>query len=983
MKKSIVFLHSFKSLLFLSFIISAEVSLGQTETDPDLPNFANIGITKEAFLIRRAEAIAAKRGVENGKPFNPMDRFNAIKLMEQQMQNLYTNRVTTTSSLLGAWTEIGPNPIPNGQVGSGAQLPVSGRTISIAVHPSNPNIVYVGTAQGGLYRTTDGGTTWTPLLDNALSLAVGAVAISPSQPETVYVGTGEPQFSSDSYFGAGLYRIDNASSASPTITGPIGSAQFSGTSISKIIVHPTNPAIIFVASTTGVGGIIYSFTSPLPNRGVFRSTDATSAVPTFTQIGVLSSPNNNFSVRDIAIDPNDPNILVADQVVSGGGLYRSVNALSATPTWAQVLHFVNGSAGTSNLTAEFASIHPAGDVNATFYAATGNNAAGTGKGRILKSIDGGATFTEINPLTFCNPQCFYNIAVAVDPTNANNVYVGGTAPNTFSISTDGGTTFAASQANLHTDSHVIAIAPSLPTTIYFGSDGGIYKSINSGGTWTSLNNTTFRATQFMGIAVHPTDPSFTIGGTQDNGTEYRKPDGTWTRADFGDGGYAVIDQSALNTTTVNMYHTYFNNISLTGYAYVGTTATATEGNWAFRGCQGAVTNGITCTSVINFYAPLERGPGLPNSIYYGADRLYRSTDLGVNNATVSQIFTSPISAIGISLQNDNVRIIGQNNGGLFGTTTGATTLVDLDPTNTVPNSAIARTVIDPTNVNKAYATISAFNVVNVWKTINLNATPPTWTSAAGTGGTALPLIPVNAFLVDPANGKILYAGTDIGMYVSTDEGVTWNPFGTGLPRVAVFGIAKAADGTIRIATHGRGMWETASIVLPVKWISVSGNISSQKQAVVNWKVQEDNVAKYEIEKSTDGNLFEKIGSINSKGDGENDYKFTEAKILTGKAFYRIKQIDKDGRSSYSIYVKLVIERSSIINIFPDPFKDNITIAVGSDLLNTTLVLTDINGKQLQSYSIKQLSQSLNMSAYASGIYIFKFQNGAAIKMIKQ
>ena len=982
MKRSIFPLQIFKLFLFLFFLNFSQLSFGQTELDPDMPDFSKTGTTKEEFLIRRAEAIAAKRGIEAGKPFNPMDRINAIKLMEQQIQNLSTNRNTTTTSLLGAWTEIGPNPIPNGQVQSGSQLPVSGRTISIAVHPTNPNIVYVGTAQGGLYRTIDGGVSWTPLLDNALSLAIGSVAISPSQPETIYVGTGEHNFSIDSYFGAGLYRIDNASSASPIISAPIGSTQFNGRGISKIIVHPTNPAIIFVASTSGVGGIISTAPGTLPNRGVFRSTDATSATPTFTQIGVLASPNNNLSIRDIAIDPSDPNIMLANVILVGGGIYRSTNALAASPTWTQVVNFSSGT--TSNLTAEFAVIHPAGDVNATFYAAVGNNPTTAGAGRILKSIDGGATFSQINASTFCNAQCFYNIAVAVDPTNVNNVYIGGTGSFTFARSLDAGTTFTASQANLHTDSHVIAVAPSLPTTVYFGSDGGIYKSTNSGITWASLNNTTFRATQFMGLAVHPTDASFTIGGTQDNGTEYRRPDGTWTRADFGDGGYAVIDQSALNTTTVNMYHTYFNSTTLTGYAYVGTSATATEGNWAFRGCNNTAANGITCATVINFYAPLERGPGTPNSIYYGADKLWRSANLGVNHTAVSQNFTSAISAIGISPQNDNVRIIGRNDGGLFGTTTGATTLVDLDPINTVPNNGIARTVIDPTNVNTAYVTISAFNVVNVWKTNNLNATPPTWSSTVGTGGNSLPLIPVNAFLVDPANNKILYAGTDIGMYVSTDGGVAWNPFGTGLPRIAVFGIAKAADGTIRIATHGRGMWETASIVLPVKWISVTGNINSQKQAVIKWTVQEDNVAKYEVEKSTDGNLFEKIGgTINSKGDGENDYSFTEGKVLSGKAFYRIKQIDKDGRFSYSIYIKLIADRSSTINIFPDPFKDYVTISVSSDLHNTNVLLTDINGKQLQTINLKKLSMSLNMSSYAAGIYIFKFKNGTAIKMIKQ
>lgn len=967
-----------KTLLAAFLFIQCQTVFGQG--DPDMPEFRGNTMTKEEFMIRRSEAIAMKRGILKDVPFNPADRIAAIRKMEEQERML----LLTPGFAAAAWTEIGPNPIPNGQVQSGTQLPVSGRTISIAVHPTNANIVYVGTAQGGLYRTTDGGTTWTPLLDNALSLAIGSVAISPSQPETIYVGTGEPNFSADSYFGAGIYRIDNASSGSPTVTGPIGSAEFSGRAIGKIIVHPTDPATIFVASTSGVGGIVAASTSPLPNRGVYRSTNATSVTPAFTQIGVLASPNNNFSVRDIAIDPSNPNILVANLVAGGGGIYRSTNALAVTPTWTQVFTFNSGSGGTSNLTAEFASVHPIADADATFYAAVGNNASGSGAGRVLKSTDGGATFSQINTVTFCSPQCFYNIAIDVDPTNKNNVYIGGTGANTFARSTDGGTTFMPTQNNIHTDSHAIGVAPSSPTTIYFGSDGGIYKSTNSGTTWSSLNNATFRATQFMSIAVHPTDLNYTIGGTQDNGTEYLNTSGVWTRFDFGDGGYSVIDQNAVNTTNVNMYHTYFNGSTLTGYAYAGLSS-VTEGGWAFRGCQGSTANGISCTGTINFYAPLERGPGTPiNSIYYGADRLYRSIDLGVNNATVSQVFTSPISAIGISPQNDNVRIIGRNDGGIFGTTTGSTTLTDLDAGNTVPNSPIARTVIAPSDVNTAYVTISAFNVVNVWKTTNLNNPSPTWTAAAGSGGTALPLVPVNSFVVSPTNANKVFAGTDIGVYYSSDGGTTWNPFGTGLPKVAVFGMAIAAGNTLRIATHGRGMWETSlSGVLPVKWLSVTGNLTAQKQALISWKVNETNVKNYEIEKSTDGRSFTGIGIVNSRGSGENSYEYREPASLQGTAFYRIRQMDINAKPGYSSIIRLTSNQQAGVSVYPNPAKDQVTITVGHDLVNTEMLLTDLTGKVLLVYNIQQLSFTLDLSTYANGLYLLKFSQGISEKIIKE
>jgi photosystem II stability/assembly factor-like uncharacterized protein len=795
--------------------------------DPDMPSRFQTGMSKEEFMIKRSEQIAMLRGIDKDKPVDPHLRMDAIKQLENQESFRYDlPESPAKDALLAAWTEIGPNPIPNGQVQSGLQLPVSGRTIAIAVHPTNPNIVYVGTAQGGLYRTTDGGTTWTPLMDNAMSLAIGAVAIAPSQPETVYVGTGEPNFSGDSFFGVGVYRIDNASSATPILTGPLNKDAanadvFTGAAISEIQVHPTNPDMIFVSTASGVGGIGAAFATT-PSLGVYRSSNATSATPTFAKLTGLQG-GGSFSVRDLVLDPLNPDLLVCHLVANGGGIYVSTNATAATPSFTRRQQF--SSSDFNELTGELAIQHTVGNANPTIYAAVGN-----GSGGVYINTDGGTTWTLKNTVNFCSPQCFYNIAIDVDPTNANNVYIGGTGAVTFSRSTNGGTNFTASQNNLHTDTHAIAVAPSLPSTIYFGSDGGIYKSIDGGTTWVSLNNTTFRATQFMSLDVHWTDPNFTIGGTQDNGTEYRDTAGVWTRADFGDGGYSVIDQSSTSLTTVNLYHTYFNASTLTGYAFNGSTATATEGNWSFRGCQGATANGITCTPTVNFYAPLVRGPSvsgsLGNVIYYGADRLYRTVDRGVNHTTVSQIFTSPISAIGISHQNDNLRIIGQNNGGIFGTSSGSSSLTDLDPSGTVPNNYISRAVIDPRNVNTAYVTLSVFGAPAVWKTTNLGSGTPTWVNQTGTGANVLPQVPINAFVVDPLHSNDLYAGTDIGVYVSSDGGLNWSPMGMGLPRVAVFDMAVTAGGLLRIATHGRGMWEIPLLQPTAANVRVAGRVTN-------------------------------------------------------------------------------------------------------------------------------------------------------------
>lgn len=806
-------------------------------TDADMGPFENAkrGMTKEEFMLKRAEQVAMFRGVEKDKPFDPQLRIDAIRDLERKEEARAKIQDPNFSNLLNLpWTEIGPNPIPNSQVefGSGS---ASGRVISIAVHPANADIVYVGTAQGGLYRSTNGGTNWTRLMDSALSLAIGAIAISPSQPETIYVGTGEPNFSADSFFGVGVYRIDNASTTA-NLTGPLnrdaGNVDvFTGRAIGEIVVHPTDPNTIFVASTSGVGSIGGVANNVLPSRGIYRSTNATTASPTFAKLTGLEA-GGNFSIRDMILDPLNPNLLVCNLIANGGGIYVSTDALAASPTFIRRVTFL--SASTSELTAEFAIQHTAGP-NPTIYAAVGN-----GSGGVYINTDGGTTWTLRNTIDFCSPQCFYDIAVDVDPTNAANLYIGGSPANVFARSSDSGTTFTADgdnfTAGLHVDSHAIAVAPSNPAIVYFGSDGGIYRTSNVSATpivWTSLNNSQFTATQFMSLDVHPTDPNFSIGGTQDNGTNFYQPAGTWTRADFGDGGYAVVDQNAPDNTNVRMYHTYFNATSLQGYGTVASTASASDGLWTFRGCQsgGTTVNGITCNGTVLFYAPLERGPGNPNTIYYGSDRLYRSADTGVTHTVVSQNPIAagvPISAIGIAPSTDNVRVVGLAAGQIFGTTTGASPLVDMDPTNAIPNNYVSRVVIHPTNPDIAYVTLAAFGVVNVWRTTTLsslvNNVAPTWTAAAGTGANVLPQVPVNAFLIDPVNPNLVYAGTDIGVYVSGDQGTNWFPMGTGLPRVAVFDMAMAPGRTVRIATHGRGMWQIPALEPTAAHVSVSGRV---------------------------------------------------------------------------------------------------------------------------------------------------------------
>jgi len=216
---------------------------------------------------------------------------------------------------------------------------------------------------------------------------------------------------------------------------------------------------------------------------------------------------------------------------------------------------------------------------------------------------------------------------------------------------------------------------------------------------------------------------------------------------------------------------------------------------------------------VNFYAPMALGPGNPNTVYFGTNKLYRSTDKGDSTTVVSQAFTVPISAIGVSRTNDNVRIVGTNIGNVFATITGDNSMTDVTfvgtPTTGMPAKYIARTVIDPNNANTAYVVFNGNAIAgrHVWKTTNLNNTGTgtvTWTAIDGTG---IPDVSVNAFVVDPANSTHLYAGTDRGVFYSAISGATWNLYGTGLPDVAVFDLAISSDGHLRAATHGRGFYE--------------------------------------------------------------------------------------------------------------------------------------------------------------------------------
>lgn len=871
------------------------------ENDADMPPFAQGVIEKEDYVRLRAQYFEDRNDAPFGVAYP--SRLAAISQMKRQADQ------QGAFAVFGSWSAMGPDPIPNGQTTT-ISTPVSGRTTAIVIHPTNPNTAYVGTAQGGVYRTLDGGATWTAIFDQAASLAIGSLALSTTDPTTLFVGTGESHGSCDSYFGVGLYRIINADTAPvlqgpfnpPVATGIAGTTAFTGRSIAKIVVHPTDPNIIFVGTTSGIGGMgcdqLSSFVPPLALRGLYRSTDAMSASPSFQKLtvsadgSVAPDVSGSRNVHDVLFDPDDPNTLIVwysgATGANNGGIFTTNNALAPAPTFTQRL-----ASPSSFIRGELAVSKQGGAKK--YLVATGASASGTsctsGSGALYRSLNNGVTWSAklAGGGGFCGGQCFYDIAVAMAPGDTSTVILGGSANSTCSRvvqrSVNGGVSYSNVDTGVHADVHAITVSESNPDIVYMGTDGGIYKSVNRGASWTSMNTAGFSATQFQGLDIHPTDANFTIGGTQDNGTNWYKPDGTWFRVDFGDGGMAVIDQNAADVTNVTMYHTYFNQVGAMAYAKVTNTASAFDGNWPFYGCGfgGVIPNGMSCSDgAVLFYAPLVRGPGNPNTLYFGSDRLYRSANAGVTMTLASQgPFQSgvPVSAIGIAPGDDNRRIVGLRNGRVFSTATGGSPLAEI--TGAIPAKYVSRVVFDPTNPNIAYLTLAGYGVApgqHVWRTTDIT-NAAAWTVA----GNGIPDVPVNSIAVDPLFPATLYAATDIGVYRSTDSGANWSPFMTGMPIVACFDIAiQPTNRILRVATHGRGMFERLLDAPVATQLALVGSELVDGKARLTWYSGDGSGESVRIYRRYVPGDFAQVASAVIGGDGLVSYE--DATIEAGRSY---------------------------------------------------------------------------------------------------
>lgn len=716
------------------------------------------------------------------------------------------------------WQAVGPDKI-TGELLRSVPIDSAGRITAILVHPTNANIVYVGAAQGGVWKTTNGGDSWAPLSDQQSSLSIGAMAFDPSNPEIIYAGTGEPH-SSDSFAGQGILKSSNGGGTWTTL----GNTDFSGVAISDIAISPNDPNTVYVAVANS---FLKTFDPTVDKKpGVYKTTNG----GTSWQL-VLSACQNNTSfcasATALVIDPTNASILYAG--LQEVGLFKTSNA---GDNWSALLDSAKlGTLFNNGNDAPFERVEIAISKSNTQILYVGFallNNDGSSIGYIAKTTDGGASdqnwslFTPSQDTGYCGTQCDYDNAITIHPTNPDIVFAGGQAQYSQGLAGIDGTLFQSSDGGqnwsfnagtnaattIHPDLHAIAIAPSDPNTVWLGVDGGVYKSNDGGKTWQN-RNTTLATAQFQSVALHPTDPNIFFGGLQDNAKAKTTNGGsTWTGLDAGDGGFTAIDPFEPNY----WYGTRFSSSGqIMQFQRNDKAGSPDSAEWPIKA------TGININDRVLFYAPLLADPNVSGRVYWGTNKLYRSNDRGNAWSAISPDLTkaeannrrAAISAIGVlpgSQANSNVIVIGTSDGNVQISTTGGNSWNNVTKA-PLPNRYVTDVAFGGgQTIYVAYAGYATNTPAQTGHVFRSPDGGNTWIDVSN----SLPDLPVWAMAVDITTPSTLYIGNDFGIYRSTDSGANWAPYSDGLPRVAIFDLAlKAYPNGIKqlvAATHGRSMW---------------------------------------------------------------------------------------------------------------------------------------------------------------------------------
>jgi photosystem II stability/assembly factor-like uncharacterized protein len=665
---------------------------------------------------------------------------------------------------------------------------VGGRITDIAVHPLDEDIVYVGAAEGGVLRSTDGGSNWTPLFDEQPMLSIGAIAIDPNDPNVIYAGTGEvnPGGGSVAYGGAGLFRSDDAGD-----TWQFIGLEDSG-SIGRIRIDPTDPDRIFVA----VMGYLWETG---PDRGVYRTTDGGD---TWQRVHFV---DDETGCVDLIMRPDDPDVLYAatwerlrqpefyDYGGPGCAVYRSLNG---GDTWTLVgggLPAPSANGGRIGLSLCVA--QP--DVMNVVYA----DRIGFFDG-LYRSTNGGFTWSQTNDGDLSGAFASYGWwfgNVRTHPIDPDVIFLLGL---NFYRSSNGGSSYQEVSDGMHVDHHGLEFGPGPSPVIYEGNDGGVYRSTNGGSEWNKLPD--LPVTQAYRIALDASNPNALYLGAQDNGTQ-RTLTGDldhWEHIFGGDGFQPLVHPENPDLIW-----------ALSQYGGLGHSS---NGGNSFSGAS----SGIGGPDRHNWNSPLIQDPTDPDRRYFGTNILYRSVtttsweaispDLtGGEHAGNNGQVNGTLTTAAVSPLDGDVIWTGSDDGVVHVTENGGDTWLDVSAM--LPVRWITSVRADPFALETAYVTISGFRwsepLQHVFMTTDLGQT---WEPIAGN----LPEAPVNDLLADPARPGRLFVGTDVGAYETRDGGAAWMPLGTGLPNVVVSSLAlDAANEELFAGTYGRSVF-SIDIELP-------------------------------------------------------------------------------------------------------------------------------------------------------------------------
>lgn len=713
---------------------------------------------------------------------------NAKTMRDDSVRSLHAKNLQLRSFALASgevWSEMGPSAM---NMSGWTMGRVAGRSNTIVPHPTDDNTVYFGSAAGGVWKTTDAGASWVPIFDQVGTMPIGAITLDPSDPNKVWVGTGDKNGGGCAgYFGLGVFLSTDAGQTWQAKNGS-GAGLMPLSIVNSVAVNSSNTNQILAG---GFGSC--DAAGNLTNGGLYRSNDGgTSWTQTLTG-----------KVEDIAYVPNSN---TAYATSAGVGLFKTTDGGA---TWSNVS--TGMTIGTGRMRMAIAPSNPQ-----VIYVLMGS--------ALYRSSNGGGSWSSVNTAA-CEGQCTYNQAIAVHPTDANKLLIGSIR---FALSSNGGSTLSyltnswGTNQQVHQDTHVLVWSKNNPTRFWVGSDGGIWRSDNSGTSFVNMNSN-LNVTQFYDVAVDFSSPDRMFGGAQDNSSSGRTTSKVWglTYAS-GDGFMNAIDPT--NTSVVVQ-------TSYPDGSYPNIVRSTTGG--ASGSFNSLSTTGLTASGNFPWVTPLATAG---NKIWVASDAVYFGT-----TAASSFSWTKLSGSLGSAAtvitpkQSGSAYLLfaGTSAGKIFYSGNAATSGGALtDVTGNYPGGRVSDIAIDPSNNQRVFVTRGNFGGSRLYRSTSGGTN---WTGV----GNGLPNVPSNTVVVDPVNTQRIFVGTDIGVYESLDGGDNFNPFSTGLPLgLTIQDLEINANPHVMVAgTYGRGAWKVALQGGTVNQAPIANFASSASQLVVNFTDQ--------------------------------------------------------------------------------------------------------------------------------------------------